>query len=276
MIAALVLAAGPGTRLGQLGARVPKTMIHIGGRPYLEHLAVQLLSAGLRPVVVAIHHHAEMIWNHFGRDPQWSDMTLVFTGQRGTGADLLDCLTRVPTDAFVVWNGDTIVDLDLGALLAFHEKEPERGVIVLTRRAGVPNEGAYYVADEGAVLASLEAIPGRAMPTEFAWRGSSTGVLLLPKPLLTGFHSASSLSLEKTILPALVGHRSLRAFDNGTRYFLDFGTPAGLEQLNRDRFLHPLPSSQAGEVSGPWPMRCGVHPDGAFGSWDGGPARAWR
>jgi mannose-1-phosphate guanylyltransferase len=238
MTACVVMAAGPGTRLGELGARVPKTMIQVAGRPYLEHLSALLLKAGLRPVVVAVHHRAEMIRDHFGRDPRWSDIAFVSAPQRGSGADLLDCLPHVPTDAFVIWNGDTVVDLDIRALLAFHEEEPERGVMVVTRRAGVPNEGAIYVADDGTVLASLEAVPAQARPRVFAWRASSTGVLLLRKSLLAGFSSTIPLSLEKTVLPALVAGRALRAFDNGTRYFLDFGTPERLEQLNRDQFVY--------------------------------------
>ena len=233
--AAVVLASGPGTRLGELGARMPKTMLPVAGRPYLEHLATRLLSGGLRPVVVAVHHLAGTIRDHFADQPRWANLVLVTTGQRGTGADLLDCLPHVPTDAFVVCNGDTVVDLDPAALLAFAAHDPDRGVIVLTRRVGVPNEGAFYVAADGTVLASLEADPAPAIPAQFAWQGSSTGVVLLTKPLLgrSGPSPPPPSSLEKTLLPSLISTRHLRAFDNGTRYFLDFGTPEGLEQLGR-------------------------------------------
>jgi len=141
----------------------------------------------------------------------------------------------VPTSTFVVWNGDTVVDLDIAALLRFAAEDPDRGVIVLTRRTGVPNEGAFYVADDATVLASLEAASTPAIPSRFAWRGSSSGVLLLTKPLLERFSSGSPpSSLEKTIVPCLISTRHLRGFDNGTRYFLDFGTPEGLEQLRQD------------------------------------------
>ena len=52
--------------------------------------------------------------------------------------------------------------------------------------------------------------------------------------LLARFSSSSPLpsSLEKTVLPCLISAQHLRAFDNGTRYFLDFGTPEGVAQLN--------------------------------------------
>jgi NDP-sugar pyrophosphorylase family protein len=186
--------------------------------------------------VVAIHHHAEMITSHF-KPGQWPGLEFVFTGQRGTGADLLDCLQHVPTEAFLVWNGDTVVDLDVDALLSVAADDPERGVIALTRREAVPNEAAFYMAGDGTVLASLEAVPTQSVPAAFAWRGSSTGVLLLRKPLLAPFSSTLPLSLEATVLPALVAERQLRGFDNKARYFLDFGTPAGLQQLNHDQLV---------------------------------------
>jgi NDP-sugar pyrophosphorylase family protein len=198
----VVLASGPGTRLGTLGARMPKTML-----PDL-------------------------------REPQWNDLRFVLTGQQGTRADLLDCLRHVDTDAFVVWNGDTVVDLDVAALLTASARDPAGGVIVLTRRTGVPNEGAFFVAGDGRVLASLEAVPTPAIPSTFAWRGSSAGVLLLRKSLLSPFHSPLQRSLEKSILPSLIATRQLRAFDNGERYFLDFGTWKGFDQLRRDPPRH--------------------------------------
>jgi mannose-1-phosphate guanylyltransferase len=214
---------------------MPKAMIEVAGRPYLDHLAVRLLEAGVRPVVIAVHHHDEMIRAHFAHDRRWADLVFVRTPQQGTGADLLASLRHVPTEGFVVWNGDTVVDLDLAALLAFAAEDPGSGVVALTRRTGVPNEGAFYVADDGIVRASLEASRPPTVPETFACRGSSAGVLVLRKSLLAAFGSASPLSLERTVLPGLISAGRLRAFDNGTRYFLDFGTPAALQQLHRDQ-----------------------------------------
>lgn len=228
MTAAVVLAAGPGTRLGELGARIPKTMIPVAGRPYLEHLATRLTDAGLRPVVVAVHHLAEVIYDHFAG---WPEVHVVTAPQKGTAADLLDCLTDVPSETFMVWNGDTIVDVDIASLLAYQAEDPDRGVIVLTRCAGAPNEGAFYVADDGLVLASQEADPPQPIPSTFGWRGSSTGILALTKRLLERFMSHPPASLETSVIPALISEGKLSSWDNGTRYFLDFGTPARLAQL---------------------------------------------
>ncbi len=235
MTGAVVLAAGPGTRLGDLGARMPKTMIPVAGRPYLEHLAGRLLGAGLRPVVVAVHHHAEMIREHFSGDLSRADLLSVRTNQRGTGSDLLECLDNVPTDAFVVWNGDTIVELDMLDLLSHGERAAGSAVIVLTRRPDAPNKGAWYVDADSTVIASLEAVPKPTAPVDFAWRGSSTGVLLLTKSLLVAYQAGQAPDLYSSILPSLISRRSLKAYDNGLRYFLDFGTPQTLAQIDHNQ-----------------------------------------
>jgi mannose-1-phosphate guanylyltransferase len=233
MTAAVVLAAGPGSRLGDLGARMPKTMVPVAGRPYLEHLAGRLLGAGIRPVVVAIHHHARTILDHFDRRPM-PGLRFVRTEQRGTCADLVQCLDALPDTPFLVWNGDTIVDLDLPDLLASARLGAGCGTIVLTRRAGVPNPDAWFVGADGVVLATLEA-PGTPAPTTFAWRGSSSGVLLLTKALLQPYCVGEVPDLYAAVLPALIEQRLLLAYDNGLRYFLDFGTPTAMAQIDHEQ-----------------------------------------
>ncbi|SRR6266508_1361422 len=244
MTSAVVLAAGPGTRLGELGRQLPKAMVPVAERPHLERLVGLLLGVGLNPVVVAVHHRADIIRRHFASGG-WPGLVFVTTQQGGTGADLLACLPWVPHEPFVAWNGDTVVDLDLTALLSHAAREPDRGVVVLTRRTGVPNAGAWYVAHDGSVLVSREAVPATPAPERFAWRGSSTGVLVLTKTLLGPAEERRDQSLERTTLPDLISRGLLRAFDNGTRYFLDYGTPDGLARLSAENFVYPV-----GRVSG--------------------------
>jgi mannose-1-phosphate guanylyltransferase len=217
---------------------MPKTMIPVAGRPFLEHLTGRLLRDGLRPVVVAVHHHADAILHHFAGHTSAADLRFVHTDQRGTGADLMRCLDAVPEAAFVVWNGDTVLDLDLADVLAHGEQHPGRAVIVLTRRPDAPNHNAWYVDPDGAVLATLEAVPTPPPPATFGWRGSSTGVLLLNKALLAAYWSTEAPDLYAAILPELIAQRQLIAYDNGDRYFLDFGTPRDLARLDHHQVAH--------------------------------------
>lgn len=231
----VILAGGKGTRLGSLGARMAKAMLPAGGQPFLELLVARCLASGLRPVVVAISHRAEDIRAHFANS-RWGDAGLVLhqTRQQGTGGDVLDAMARVPAGRFVVCNGDTVLDIDLRAVLAFQGEAPDRGVIVLTRRRGVPNENAIVVNDDNVVTASFEAAHPPAGVPPCSWRGSATGTLVLHHSLLEGIDRSGPSSLEQDLLPVLIERRMLRAFDNGLRYVLDFGTPDRLAQLRRE------------------------------------------
>jgi NDP-sugar pyrophosphorylase family protein len=228
---AVVLAAGPGSRLGDLGVRMPKTMLPVAGRPYLEQLTGRLLRSGLWPVVVAVNHHEQMIRDYFSDHPYAPDLRFVRTRRQGTGADLIQCLEQAPTEEFIVWNGDTIVDLDVRSLLERHGEEG-RPVIVLTQRPDAPNRNAWYVDADDFVIGCLEAVPRTHPPITYAWRGSSTGVVFLTKTSLAAFDGHGQLDLYSTVLPALMTQKVLKAHDNGTRYFLDFGTPNDLARID--------------------------------------------
>lgn len=249
MTGAVVLAAGPGTRLGALGVRTAKTMITVSGRPFLEHLAGRLLGAGVYPVVVAVNHHEDAILDHFAKHPFAAGLRFVHTDQRGTGADLLQCLDSFGDEGFVVWNGDTVVDIDLAAFL--HQVgRSDRAVISLSRRPDLPNRDAWFVGADGGVLATLEAEPGPAPPEMYAWRGSSTGVVHLTARRLRPFRGSDSCAapdLYAGILPALAARGELAAHDNGCRYVVDFGTRSGLAGLDQDAVAGWIPEPRRGD-----------------------------
>ena len=56
---AMILAAGRGERLRPLTERVPKPMIPIGSEPLIVHQLRWLRRAGVRDVVVNVHHLAD-------------------------------------------------------------------------------------------------------------------------------------------------------------------------------------------------------------------------
>src|SRR4051794_27105472 len=61
-----ILAGGFGTRLGELTRGLPKPMIPINGRPYLERVVESFARCGLRDIVLLTGYRAEVIEEHFG------------------------------------------------------------------------------------------------------------------------------------------------------------------------------------------------------------------
>ena len=119
---AMILAAGRGTRLAPLTDRVPKPLLPVAGRPLLEHILEFLVACGIRDVVINLHHLGHLIQEHLGNGSRFgvhirysSEETILDTGGGIKHAERL--LTGEP---FVVVNGDSLLELALEEVVAFH------------------------------------------------------------------------------------------------------------------------------------------------------------
>ena len=63
---AVIIAGGLGTRLGPLTETVPKAMVPVNGRPFLEYEVSLLKSEGVADIVVCLGHLGGSIREHFG------------------------------------------------------------------------------------------------------------------------------------------------------------------------------------------------------------------
>ena len=62
---AMVLAAGRGTRMGELTRDVPKPMLPLNGKPMIEHIVRRLQEAGVREILMAVGYRGDAIEEHF-------------------------------------------------------------------------------------------------------------------------------------------------------------------------------------------------------------------
>src|SRR5208337_3829133 len=63
---AVILAGGEGTRLRPLTTNLPKSMIPVAGKPFLEYEINLLKRAGVSDLVICSGYMGETIRNHFG------------------------------------------------------------------------------------------------------------------------------------------------------------------------------------------------------------------
>jgi dTDP-glucose pyrophosphorylase len=108
---AVILAAGKGTRMGQLTNELPKPMLQVQGKPILEHIIEGLMSAGIREFFIVTGYRAEVVESYFGDGKKWNakisyGRQLV---QDGTGKAPELAKEFVGTDDFVLTYGDILV-----------------------------------------------------------------------------------------------------------------------------------------------------------------------
>ena len=68
MSKAMILAAGKGTRLFPLTGEIPKPMAPVADTPVLQHILELLARSGMRDVYLNVHHLADVVLGHYGRE----------------------------------------------------------------------------------------------------------------------------------------------------------------------------------------------------------------
>jgi len=152
----IILAGGAGTRLSEETVVRPKPMVEIGGRPILWHILSIFAAHGHRDFIVACGYKGELIKEFFtrfalhagdivvemktgkvtvesNRSPDWR-VALVDTGMATqTGGRLLRLKSRVNTGTFMMTYGDSVADIVIPALLAFHRSHGRLATITAVR-----------------------------------------------------------------------------------------------------------------------------------------------
>ena len=130
---AMILAAGFGSRLRPLTDRVPKPLVEVGGRPLIAYPLALVRAAGIREVVINLHHHGAAIRAALG-DGRGYGVSIRYSEEDpilDTGGGILHARPLLGDEPFVVLNSDSIIDLDLRALIAWHRARGAIATMVL-------------------------------------------------------------------------------------------------------------------------------------------------
>jgi len=117
----VIMAGGKGTRLRPYTEDCPKPMLHVSGKPMLEHIIERAKLEGFNQFVLAIHYLGHVIENYFGYGERLEVQIDYLREQYPLGtAGALGLLNTCPEAPFVVTNGDVLTDIHYGELLDFH------------------------------------------------------------------------------------------------------------------------------------------------------------
>src|SRR5215212_3816684 len=141
---AVVMAGGEGTRLRPLTSNQPKPMVPIVGKPCIEHI-LELLPQAIRTYFGD--------GSGLGIDIEYS----VEESPLGTAGSVRLATQGLRFDeTFLVISGDALCDIDLGALIAFHQ-ERKAAVTIGLKSVDNPLEfGIVVTDDDGRVERFLE------------------------------------------------------------------------------------------------------------------------
>jgi NDP-sugar pyrophosphorylase family protein len=153
----MIMAAGLGSRLGELSDLRPKPMLPVCGAPLVRWAALWLRAQGIREIVVNLHHRGEQIEAELG-DGRALELDIAYSREDGellgTGGGLrharrlLDDGSGAP---IVAMNGKLILDLELAPVLAEHRARGAEATMVLRDDPDAERWGSLRVDADGRV-----------------------------------------------------------------------------------------------------------------------------
>jgi NDP-sugar pyrophosphorylase family protein len=247
-VRAVVLAGGEGTRLRPLTYALPKPLLPIANRPFLERQLAWLAGAGVDEVILSIGYRPDAFLERFpGGSVPGTSLRLrlaVEPEPLGTAGAIRFAATAGDiAERFLVCNGDVLSTLDLTALLRFHDQRGAQATIALTRVEDPSAFGVVPTTPDGRVLGFVEKpAPGQA-PTDWI----NAGVYVFEPSVLAAIPEGRAVSVERETFPALLAaDGKLFARPDGG-YWLDIGTPEKYLQAHTDALagrLGPLPGAE--------------------------------
>ena len=133
----MILAAGRGTRLGELGQTTPKALIEIAGVTMLERTARRLVVAGADRLMVNVHHHADAIERFLATHDLGADVHVSreLAEPLETGGGLWHARTHFRGDRTILaHNVDVVCEADLATLVREHETSGALATLAMQAR----------------------------------------------------------------------------------------------------------------------------------------------
>ncbi len=148
---AVILAAGKGTRMGDLTEETPKPMLPVEGRPILEHILTGLREAGIQEFCLITGWKAEVIESHFG-DGSAFGVQINYVRQEvqdGTGKAPELAKVFVGEAPFLLTYGDILVNPDTyRQMLARWDCGELSGLVTVTGSEDVTKGGLFFFDNE--------------------------------------------------------------------------------------------------------------------------------
>lgn len=224
--AAMLLAAGGGTRLRPFTATRPKALMPVGGRPLLDrHLdALEMLGGDLAAINVS--HLGDQIEDHLAARRRPPRVEIVREeAPQGTGGGLLGARALLEGGRrFLTINADIFHAIDLSEVLEAHDRAEADATLVVRRATPGEPQDALAIGGGGTVNGL-----GEAGGAAVGWR--FTGIHVLTPAVFDHLRSPGSLATGYEGL--LAGGAKVMAHDAGETTWFDIGTPADYSAAKR-------------------------------------------
>ena len=221
-----LLAGGLATRLRPLTETVPKVLLEVAGKPFLEHQLALLREQGIRRVVLCLGFLGEQIQLKYGDGSAYGvELLYSFDGPvlLGTGGAIRQALPLLGETFFVLY-GDSYLNIDFGQVARAWTESRRSALMTVFDNQNRWDASNVWFADGQIKLYDKSArIPDM--------RHIDYGLSLFHSSVFTAYPGGVALDLTD-VLKDLVARGDLAGYEADQRFY-EIGSKSGLEELDR-------------------------------------------
>lgn len=249
---AMILCAGLGTRLRPLTNTWPKPALPLLGQSLFRYALATLTQAGIREVGINTHHLGERMEAVARAECERAGVALTVSREQGelqgTGGGIRGLKDFLAGGDCVVLNGDVLFPVELGPLIAAHQRSKAAATMVLLPMPGGEAFNAVELDSSGAVRRIAGKGPGgpRLSPWHFS------GVHLLSPRVFDFMAKSGPEDINRDVYvrmmeQGVVVHGHVLS-DRGV-YWSDLGTPRRYAATHQDLLFDQVDLGPCGAAS---------------------------
>jgi NDP-sugar pyrophosphorylase family protein len=222
----VILAGGLATRLRPLTEKIPKALVEVAGRPFLEHQIELLKRNAITEVVLCIGYLGNMIEKRYG-DGETLGVRIrySFDGPKllRTGGAIKKASAILP-DAFFVLYGDSYLPIEYQTVAAAFRKANKPALMTVFANADAWDKSNVWFEQGGICLYSKR----QKLPE---MRHIDYGLMICTRQIFDAYADAVPFDLADT-LEDLSRKGELAGYEVSQRFY-EIGSPSGLAELDR-------------------------------------------
>ena len=233
----MILAAGKGTRLGDLGRVRAKVLIDVGGRSLLDRHLSFLESVGVKRAVINVSHLAGQVRDAArGYAGSIEVVCLEEDELLGTAGGVRNAIPYLAPGPFMVIYGDVLVRDDLAPMIQAHTRRGGMATLAVHRADGAFGKGTIRTDAGGRIVGFVEKDPEVTGPAPVL---INSGVYILEEVLVASLTVGAFSDFGHDVFPQALAS-GVDMFTYELRYpVIDVGTPEGLAEAREAQLTRP-------------------------------------
>ena len=222
----VILAGGLATRLRPITEKIPKALVEVGGRAFLEHQIELLKRSSINEVILCVGYLGEMIEQRYGDGKALGvRMKYSYDGPRllGTGGAIKKALSVLPSAFFVLY-GDSYLPVDYREVAAAFKERRKPALMTVFANADTWDTSNVWFQDGCIRLYSKREKLPQMQHIDY-------GLMICTREIFDEYPDHVSFDLADT-LENLSRNGELGGYEMIQRFY-EIGSASGLAELDR-------------------------------------------